>query len=159
MFSTRHNWSFFEKNPKENTIVEFATIETNDTTCHTAGLRVGSESSQRVQDEGKGKTLKKLVSFESACCDTIFMGKECVRICNEHTTNQIVPFFSIRMTGCRKLQYDRKLPVKFFNDRFGEMIQNDQRVTLREILSELGLSYDSVQHIVSEVLRYSKTVP
>ncbi|GFX60315.1 uncharacterized protein TNCV_4740711 [Trichonephila clavipes] len=38
------------------------------------------------------------------------------------------------------------------------MIQNDRRLTLREISSELGLSYGAVQHIVSDVLRYSKTV-
>ncbi|GFT28830.1 hypothetical protein TNCV_3585461 [Trichonephila clavipes] len=42
--------------------------------------------------------------------------------------------------------------------RIGEMIQNDRRVTVGEIPSELGLSYGSVQHIVSDVLRYSKTV-
>ncbi|GFT09966.1 hypothetical protein TNCV_1114301 [Trichonephila clavipes] len=42
--------------------------------------------------------------------------------------------------------------------RIEEMIHNDHRVTLREISSELGLSYGSVQHIVSDVLRYSKTV-
>ncbi|GFV05224.1 hypothetical protein TNCV_224371 [Trichonephila clavipes] len=37
--------------------------------------------------------------------------------------------------------------------RIGEMIQNDRRVTLLEISSELGLSYGSMQHIVSDVLR------
>ncbi|GFX71618.1 histone-lysine N-methyltransferase SETMAR [Trichonephila clavipes] len=42
--------------------------------------------------------------------------------------------------------------------RIEEMIQNDRQVTLREILSELGLSYGRVQHIVSVVLRYSKKV-
>ncbi|GFU34285.1 uncharacterized protein TNCV_4158111 [Trichonephila clavipes] len=42
--------------------------------------------------------------------------------------------------------------------RTGEMIQNDQWVTLLEISSDLGLSYSNVQHIVSDVLRYSKTV-
>ncbi|GFT93585.1 histone-lysine N-methyltransferase SETMAR [Trichonephila clavipes] len=42
--------------------------------------------------------------------------------------------------------------------RIGERIQNDQWVTLREIWSELGMSYGNVQHIVSDALRYSKTV-
>ncbi|GFY02986.1 hypothetical protein TNCV_979911 [Trichonephila clavipes] len=42
--------------------------------------------------------------------------------------------------------------------RIGEMIQNDRRVKSREISSELGLSYGRVQHIVSDVLRYFKTV-
>ncbi|GFV61925.1 uncharacterized protein TNCV_4107291 [Trichonephila clavipes] len=41
----------------------------------------------------------------------------------------------------------------------GEMIQNGLRVTMREILSELGLSYGKVQYIVSNVPRYSKTLP
>ncbi|GFW17879.1 uncharacterized protein TNCV_1134791 [Trichonephila clavipes] len=40
----------------------------------------------------------------------------------------------------------------------GEMIQNDRRVNLLEISSDLGLSYGSVQHVVSDVLGYSKTV-
>ncbi|GFW14903.1 hypothetical protein TNCV_1563651 [Trichonephila clavipes] len=38
--------------------------------------------------------------------------------------------------------------------RIGKMIQKDQWVTLRAISSELGLSYGSVQHIVSDMLRY-----
>ncbi|GFV48098.1 histone-lysine N-methyltransferase SETMAR [Trichonephila clavipes] len=38
--------------------------------------------------------------------------------------------------------------------RIEEIIQNDRRVSLREISSEQG----SVQHTVSDVLRYSKTV-
>ncbi|GFX73643.1 uncharacterized protein TNCV_1264121 [Trichonephila clavipes] len=38
------------------------------------------------------------------------------------------------------------------------MIQNDRRVTLREISSELGTSYGSVHHFVSDMLLYSKTV-
>ncbi|GFX91112.1 hypothetical protein TNCV_3222731 [Trichonephila clavipes] len=42
--------------------------------------------------------------------------------------------------------------------RIEETIQNDGRVILREISSELGLIYGSKQHNVSEVLRYSKTV-
>ncbi|GFT22286.1 hypothetical protein TNCV_3272881 [Trichonephila clavipes] len=42
--------------------------------------------------------------------------------------------------------------------RNGEMIQNVRRETLSEISSELGLSYGSVQHIVFDVLRYSKLV-
>ncbi|GFW46233.1 histone-lysine N-methyltransferase SETMAR [Trichonephila clavipes] len=37
--------------------------------------------------------------------------------------------------------------------RVEEMIQNDRRITLSEISSELRLSYGSVQHIVSDVLR------
>ncbi|GIY82216.1 histone-lysine N-methyltransferase SETMAR [Caerostris darwini] len=40
--------------------------------------------------------------------------------------------------------------------RVEEMIQIDLRATLREISSELRLSFGSVQHIVSDVLRYSK---
>ncbi|GFS76556.1 histone-lysine N-methyltransferase SETMAR [Trichonephila clavipes] len=39
--------------------------------------------------------------------------------------------------------------------RIGEMIKNDRRVTLREISRQ---SYSNVQHIVSDVLRYSKRV-
>ncbi|GFW97103.1 hypothetical protein TNCV_2697251 [Trichonephila clavipes] len=42
--------------------------------------------------------------------------------------------------------------------RIGEMIQNARRLTLCEISSELALSYGTVQHIVSDVLRYSKTL-
>ncbi|GFW14737.1 hypothetical protein TNCV_1562001 [Trichonephila clavipes] len=42
--------------------------------------------------------------------------------------------------------------------RIGEMLQNGRWVTLREISSELGQSYGSVQHIVSDVLPYSMTV-
>ncbi|GFU74021.1 hypothetical protein TNCV_1641471 [Trichonephila clavipes] len=38
------------------------------------------------------------------------------------------------------------------------MIQNVRWVTLHEILSELGLSYDSAQHAISDVARYFKTV-
>ncbi|GFV67072.1 hypothetical protein TNCV_1078521 [Trichonephila clavipes] len=37
--------------------------------------------------------------------------------------------------------------------RVEEMIQNDERVNLREISSYLGLRYGSVQHIVSDVPR------
>ncbi|GFV07707.1 histone-lysine N-methyltransferase SETMAR [Trichonephila clavipes] len=40
--------------------------------------------------------------------------------------------------------------------RVEEMIQNARWVTLSETPSELGLSYVSVQHIVSDVLQYSK---
>ncbi|GFX42023.1 hypothetical protein TNCV_353301 [Trichonephila clavipes] len=36
--------------------------------------------------------------------------------------------------------------------RIGEMIPNDERVTLREISSELRLSYGSLQHIVPDAL-------
>ncbi|GFW85502.1 hypothetical protein TNCV_145471 [Trichonephila clavipes] len=61
-------------------------------------------------------------------------------------------------TGCRKPQYGREQPAKFFTARIEEMIQNDRWVNLSEISSELGLSYDSVQHIVSDVLRYSKNI-
>ncbi|GFV83575.1 uncharacterized protein TNCV_5120651 [Trichonephila clavipes] len=75
----------------------------------------------------------------------------------------MVSLFSIRQTGCRKPQYGRERPAKFSTTeintaRIEEIIQNDRWVTLREISSELGLSYNSVQHIVSDVLRYSKTV-
>ncbi|GFT19855.1 hypothetical protein TNCV_4993011 [Trichonephila clavipes] len=43
--------------------------------------------------------------------------------------------------------------------RIEEMIQNNRRVTLREISSEVELSYGSVQHIVSVIFRqyYEKT--
>ncbi|GFU55397.1 uncharacterized protein TNCV_2549861 [Trichonephila clavipes] len=122
-------------------------VETNGATCHTAGLRVRSESSHMVQDDMNGKTLEKLVSFGSESSDTIFMGKECFRICNEQTTcSEIVSLFAIRQTGCRKPQYDREWSVKYcFNDRnhygtIGEMIQNDRMITQQEISSELGLS-------------------
>lgn len=37
-----------------------------------------------------------------------------------------------------------------------EIIQNDRRVTLREILSTLGLTYGSMQRVVSDALQYSK---
>lgn len=40
--------------------------------------------------------------------------------------------------------------------RVDEMIQNDRRVTVRAITAELGLSYGTVQRIVTDVLRYSK---
>ncbi|GFW62368.1 hypothetical protein TNCV_290421 [Trichonephila clavipes] len=39
-----------------------------------------------------------------------------------------------------------------------QMIEKDLRVTLRELPSEVGLSYGSVQHIVFDLLQYSKTV-
>ncbi|GFY27908.1 hypothetical protein TNCV_4562621 [Trichonephila clavipes] len=74
--------------------------------------------------------LKKLVSFGSASCDLIFMDKECVRICSEQRTcNEIVLLFSIRQTGCRKPQYDRERPTKFFNDRnhHGRNWRNDSK--------------------------------
>ncbi|GFT63953.1 histone-lysine N-methyltransferase SETMAR [Nephila pilipes] len=37
-----------------------------------------------------------------------------------------------------------------------EIIQRDRRVTVREIASELYLSYGNVQSIVTDELRYSK---
>ncbi|XP_035215289.1 uncharacterized protein LOC118188881 [Stegodyphus dumicola] len=40
--------------------------------------------------------------------------------------------------------------------RAEEIIQRDQRVTVREIASELDLSYGNVQRIVTDELRYSK---
>ncbi|GFT17103.1 histone-lysine N-methyltransferase SETMAR [Nephila pilipes] len=40
--------------------------------------------------------------------------------------------------------------------RVEEIIQRDRRVTVREIASELDLSYDNVQRIVTDELRYSK---
>ncbi|GFT30198.1 hypothetical protein TNCV_3466691 [Trichonephila clavipes] len=96
----------------------------------TAGLRVGSASSQIVQDDCDGKTFRKLVSFRSASRDSIFMGKEYVRICNEQTTcSEIVSLFSIRLTGCRKPQYGRERPAKLFNDRnhHGTNLRNDSK--------------------------------
>ncbi|GFT71180.1 histone-lysine N-methyltransferase SETMAR [Trichonephila clavipes] len=46
-------------------------------------------------------------------------------------------------------------PAEINTARIEEIIQNDRRVTLSEISH---LSYGSVQHIVSDVLRYSETV-
>ncbi|XP_035216035.1 uncharacterized protein LOC118189495 [Stegodyphus dumicola] len=40
--------------------------------------------------------------------------------------------------------------------RVEEIIQRDRRVTVREICSELDLSYGNVQRIVTDELRYSK---
>ncbi|GFU22986.1 histone-lysine N-methyltransferase SETMAR [Nephila pilipes] len=40
--------------------------------------------------------------------------------------------------------------------RVVEIIQRDRRLTVREIASELGLSYGNVQCIVTDELRYSK---
>ncbi|GFX03850.1 hypothetical protein TNCV_2114221 [Trichonephila clavipes] len=77
--------------------------------------------------------LVKLVSFGSASRDSIFMGKECVRICNEQTTCiEIVSLFSIRQTGCRKPQYDRKRSAKFINDRnhHGKNWRNDSKFSM-----------------------------
>ncbi|GFV47035.1 hypothetical protein TNCV_2699291 [Trichonephila clavipes] len=48
--------------------------------------------------------------------------------------------------------------IEIATAQIGEMIQSDRRVTLREISSELGPIYVSVQHIVSVMLRYSKRV-
>ncbi|GFV57027.1 hypothetical protein TNCV_2931501 [Trichonephila clavipes] len=45
-----------------------------------------------------------------------------------------------------------ELPAKFFTARIEEMIQNDKRVTLSEVSSELELIYGNVEHIVSDVL-------
>ncbi|GFU99179.1 uncharacterized protein TNCV_1228931 [Trichonephila clavipes] len=42
--------------------------------------------------------------------------------------------------------------------RIGKLIQNGRWVTLCEISSELRLSHGCMQHVVSDVLRYSKTV-
>ncbi|GFY34161.1 uncharacterized protein TNCV_2504641 [Trichonephila clavipes] len=62
---------------------------------------------------------------------------------------------SRNMTGSRR---PSSSTTEITTARTGEMIQNARRVTLREISSELGLRYGSVQHIVSDVLQYSKTV-
>ncbi|GFT81049.1 histone-lysine N-methyltransferase SETMAR [Nephila pilipes] len=43
--------------------------------------------------------------------------------------------------------------------RVEEIIQRDRRVTVREIASELVLSYVNVQRIVTDELRYSKKHP
>ncbi|GFW00741.1 hypothetical protein TNCV_2305141 [Trichonephila clavipes] len=105
-------------------------VETNGSTCHTSGLRVGCESSQMVQDDWNGKMLRKLVSFESGGRESIFMVKECVRICIEQTAcSEIVSLFSIRQKGCRKPQYDRERLAKFFNDRHshGTNWRNDSK--------------------------------
>ncbi|GFT34569.1 hypothetical protein TNCV_4125271 [Trichonephila clavipes] len=56
-----------------------------------------------------------------------------------------------------KPQYDREQPANFFKARIEEMIQNDRQVTLSEILSELGLRYGSLPHIIFDVLRYPKS--
>lgn len=40
--------------------------------------------------------------------------------------------------------------------RVEEIIQNDRRVTVHTIASELGLSYGTLQHIISDMLQYSK---
>ncbi|GFX18668.1 hypothetical protein TNCV_3311291 [Trichonephila clavipes] len=92
------------------------------------------------------------------------MGKECGRICNELTT---------KAKFCHSFQSDRQnvesrnmtgsiLPNSSTTDIITvlivEMIQNVRRVTLHELSSKLGLSYGSVQHIVSVMLRYSKIV-
>ncbi|GFX89608.1 hypothetical protein TNCV_73011 [Trichonephila clavipes] len=50
------------------------------------------------------------------------------------------------------------LPTEIYMVRLEEMIQNDRWLTLRENSSELGLSYGSMQFIVSHVMRYSRTV-
>ncbi|GFU64467.1 histone-lysine N-methyltransferase SETMAR [Trichonephila clavipes] len=66
--------------------------------------------------------------------------------------------FQSGKTECRKLQYGRERTAKSFTEQIDEMIQNNRRVTLREISSELRLSYGSVQHTISDVLRYSNSV-
>ncbi|GIY52925.1 hypothetical protein CEXT_430041 [Caerostris extrusa] len=60
-----------------------------------------------------------------------------------------------------KIAMWQERPGKFFNDRnqparVEEVIQNDRRVTLREISLELGLRFGSLQHIISDVLRHFK---
>ncbi|GFS52909.1 histone-lysine N-methyltransferase SETMAR [Nephila pilipes] len=40
--------------------------------------------------------------------------------------------------------------------RVEEIIQRDRRITVREIASELDLSYGNVQRIVADEVRYSK---
>ncbi|GFX73684.1 hypothetical protein TNCV_4290001 [Trichonephila clavipes] len=78
-----------------------------------------------VQDDSNGKTLKKLDSFGSSSRDAIFMGKECIRICNEHAPcSEMVSLFSIRQTGCRKPQFGKR----------GQ--PSDQWATLRKISSK-----------------------
>ncbi|GFV50738.1 hypothetical protein TNCV_2213991 [Trichonephila clavipes] len=42
-------------------------------------------------------------------------------------------WFAVRQTGCRKPQYGKEQPAKFFKARIEEMIQNDQRVTLEDV--------------------------
>ncbi|GFV25053.1 hypothetical protein TNCV_885191 [Trichonephila clavipes] len=108
-------------------------METNGGTCHTVGLWIGIENSQMDQDNCNGKTLRKLVSFgnESRRQDTI----------QRHNT-----------TGSGR---PSSSTTEITTARIGEMIQIDQWVALREISSELELSYGSVQYIVSDVLRYS----
>ncbi|GFS76721.1 histone-lysine N-methyltransferase SETMAR [Nephila pilipes] len=70
----------------------------------------------------------------------------------------MVSFFSSGQGACGKPQYGSERPSKFFKDtgRVEEIIQRDRRVTVREIASELDLSYDDVQRIVTDELRYSK---
>ncbi|GFV90366.1 hypothetical protein TNCV_4380811 [Trichonephila clavipes] len=68
-----------------------------------------------------------------------------------------------KQTGCQSRNMtERGQPSSSTTEiamaRIGEMMQNNRRVTLREISSELRLSYGSVQHIDSDALRYSKTV-
>ncbi|GFU19472.1 hypothetical protein TNCV_4371491 [Trichonephila clavipes] len=105
--------------------------------------------------------LRKLVPFGSGRHDRIFMGKVCVRICNEQTIcSNIVSLFSIMQIECRKLQYDWERSAKFFNDRnqHGTKWRNDSKILTGGISSELGLSYGSEQYRVFDVLRYSKTL-
>ncbi|GFU17170.1 hypothetical protein TNCV_1854071 [Trichonephila clavipes] len=45
------------------------------------------------------------------------------------TCSEMVSLSSIRKTGCRKPQYGRERPAKFFKVRIEEMIQNNRRVT------------------------------
>ncbi|GFX31805.1 hypothetical protein TNCV_171381 [Trichonephila clavipes] len=55
------------------------------------------------------------------------------RLYEQATCSEMVSLFSIRQTGCRKPQYDREQPAKFFTAQIAEIIQNNRRVTLREI--------------------------
>ncbi|GFX44165.1 hypothetical protein TNCV_4119611 [Trichonephila clavipes] len=75
----------------------------------------------------------------------------------------MVSFFSIRLTGCRKPQYDGLSPVQFFNDRnqHNTNWRTDSkcsRLNFARIFARGGTKHDSVHHIVCDVLQYSKRV-
>ncbi|GFY34714.1 hypothetical protein TNCV_4701951 [Trichonephila clavipes] len=97
---------------------------------------VGSESSQAKNVSASALRRQHVAKF----CHSFQSGRQDVE--------------SRNMTG----NWSSSSTTEITTARIGEMIQKDRRVTLPEIFSEVGLNYGSLEHIVSDVLRFPKTV-
>ncbi|GFX14463.1 hypothetical protein TNCV_1616461 [Trichonephila clavipes] len=107
----------------------------------------------KAQDftEGQGLTDKvyctrreiRMYPFKTQPTDILMRFSSGIVVCRQHDENRV---------------YGSERPPCSSMHEIEEMIQNDQRVILSEISSDLRLSYGTMQHIISDVLRYSKTV-